>query len=579
MAIVVLAEDVVARIAAGEAVERPASVVKELVENSIDAGASAIHVEAVGGGRQLIRISDNGSGIPAAEIELAFKRHATSKLRAAKDLQDLSTLGFRGEALASIAAVSQATVITRHSDEEMGVSLKLNGGTIQHHKAIGAPAGTVITIENLFFNTPARLKFLKSDVTEKRHIQRVVTRYAMAYPKIGLVLKQDGREQFRSSGRGDLADVVAKVFGLDKFKQMLEVSSEEVAHRGASKISVFGYTSQPSLHRHDRSRIILFVNGRAIQDNALSHAVTQAYDKLLKAGRHPFAVLLIAMPPEYVDVNVHPTKSEVRFRDANQVFVALQRAVRTAILDYGDDIPTGDKWEEADFTNDYRDYNRQLPDYRRFEYHDLHADADLDYIPEAAGLPEKPRTLPLLRVVGQIGAVYIVAEGPAGLYLVDQNAAHERVLYDRISSDMQSGTLQIVSPPDSLTLMLSPEDTALLTEIGVELAQLGFEIEIFGPNAFVIRAMPKCIASHSLAKAFPQMLAYLRQSEKKLDDVMAALAAAAAVKNGQVLETEEMQSIMRQLERCPAPYHSPTGQIIMIHMTREHLAKEFRRGE
>ncbi len=579
MAIAILSEDVVARIAAGEAVERPASVVKELIENSIDAGASAVHADIAAGGRKLIRISDNGIGIPAAEIELAFKRHATSKLRAAKDLQGLSTLGFRGEALASIAAVSQATVITRHCREDTGVSLKLNGAEVQHHKAIGAPAGTVVAIENLFFNTPARLKFLKSDATEKGHIQRIVTRYAMAYPKIRFVLKQDGREQFRSSGRGELADVAAKVFGLARFKQMLEVSSEEMARRGCPKVTVFGYVSQPSLWRKDRSRIILFINGRAIQDHALNHAITQAYEGLLKSGGYPLAVLLITMPPDYVDVNVHPTKAEVRFRDANQVFAAVQRAVRRALLDYGGKAPAVDKWASPGSARHYRSDDRPSPAYRPFEEDDRRGDADLDYIPEAAGRPSKPRTLPLLRVVGQIGAAYIVAEGPAGLYLVDQNAAHERVLYDQISADMRNGTLQTVSPTDSLTLVLSPEDTALLTEIGAELAQLGFEIEVFGPNAFVFRALPKCVTSRPLAATFPQMLARLRQSKRKLDDAVIALAWAAAVRNGQILETEAMQAIMRRLERCPAPYQSPTGQTTMIHMTREHLAKEFERGE
>ena len=575
MAIVMLSEEVVARIAAGEAVERPASVVKELIENSIDAGASTIHTDTAGGGRKLIRISDNGSGIPSAEIELAFTRHATSKLRAAQDLQDLATLGFRGEALASIAAVSQTTVITRRRGEDMGVSFKLHGGDVQHHQAIGAPAGTVVTIENLFFNTPARLQFLKSDATEKRHIHRVVTRYALAYPNISFVLKQDGREQFRSSGRGSLSDAAAKVFGLADFKRMAPVSSEEMPRRGLPQIRVFGYVSQPVLHRHDRSRIILFINGRAIQDSALSHAIVQAYGSLLPSGQHPLAVLLITMPPDDVDVNVHPTKAEVRFRDASQVYAAVQRAVRRAVLDSDHQAQTKDLAERPDSR---RHDARPQPAYQTSASHDLDDDADLDFIPEAAGRPTKPRTLPLLRVVGQIGAVYMIAEGPAGMYLIDQNAAHERILYDQIRTEMQQRTLQTVAPMDSPTLMLSPQDSALLTEVGAELTQLGFEIEVFGPNAFVFRRLPKCIVSRPLAEAFPQMLSHLRQSARQLDDAVVALAWAAAIKNGQILQPEEMQSMLRQLERCPSPYQSPTGQTTMIHMTREHLAKEFRRA-
>ena len=568
MAIVMLSEEVVARIAAGEAVERPASVVKELIENSIDAGASVIHTVTSGGGRRLIRVSDNGSGIPSAEVELAFMRHATSKLRVAQDLRGLVTLGFRGEALASIAAVSQTAVVTRRRGEGMGVSLKLHGGAVQHHQAIGAPAGTVVTIENLFFNTPARLAFLKSAATEKRHIQRVVTRYALAYPDISFVLKQDGREPFRSSGRGRLSDAVAQVFGLSDFKRMAAVSSEAAAGRGLSPIGVVGYVSQPGLHRPDRSRLILFINGRAIQDTALSHAIAQAYGDRLPSGQHPLAALLITLPPDDVDVNAHPTKAEVRFRDPSQVYAAVQRAVRRAVLDSDHQAPT----------KDVAITPPPQPTYQTSAGYDLDDDADLDWIPEAAGQPARPRTLPLLRIVGQIGAVYMIAEGPAGLYLIDQNAAHERILYDQIHAEMQQGRLQTTAPMDSPTLALSPDDSALLTEVDAVLAQLGFDIEGFGPQAFVFRRLPRRIVSRPLNEAFAQMLSHLRQSARELDDAIVALAAAAAVKNGQILQPEEMQSMVRQLERSPAPYQSPTGQTIMIHMTREHLAKAFRRG-
>ena len=585
MSIAILSEDVIARIAAGEVVERPASVVKELIENSIDAGANAIHVEVVASGRQLIRISDNGSGIGAEEIELAFKRHATSKLRDSSELESLLTLGFRGEALASISAVSQTTIISRHRDEEMGISLKMNGGAIQHHKAVGAPAGTVITIENLFFNTPARLKFLKSDNTEKRQINTVLTRYAMAYPNVRFVLKQDGREQFRSSGSGELSDVIIKVFGLDTVKRMVEVSSEEIGKGGYPKIGVFGYVSEASLNRNDRSRIILFINGRAIQDNTLSHAVTQAYHTMMDSGRYPIAVLLLTMPTEFVDVNVHPTKAEVRFRDANQVFVAVQRAVRQAVLDFSDSVLDTDKWSSSGFSGDYIEYRQQMPmpmqspDYGKFKNYDWDDDdTDLDHIPEGAETPDKPRTLPVLRVVGQIGAAYIIAEGPAGMYLIDQNAAHERILYEQILVDVQNQTLKTITPQESITITLTSEDAKLLMDLGDEFSQLGFEIEVFGPNTFMIRSMPQVIASRALEQSLAQMLSFIRKSGKTVDHVILSLAVVSALKNGQILQNDEMQAIVRQLERCPSPHDSPTGQATMIHMSRDHLAKEFQRG-
>ena len=578
MSIVVLPEEVVARIAAGEAVERPASAVKELIENSIDAAASSIHLETVGGGKRLIRISDNGSGIPQREIALAFRRHATSKLRVTEDLHGLSTLGFRGEALASIAAVSQATVITRHRHEDMGVSLRMSGGEILQQRTIGAPAGTVVTIENLFFNTPARLKFLKKDATEKRIIKQVVTRYAMAYPNISFTLRQDGREQFRSSGRGDLADVAAQVFGLLPFKRMVEVISQDHHRRGMVQISVRGFTSQPSLTRSDRTRIILFVNGRAIRDNSLTHAVTQAYEGLIKAGAHPLAILLITIPADFVDVNVHPTKAEVRFRDAHQVFTALQRAVRQALVTAEPDEETMDLWSSSGFSNDYVDYVRNTPVGQEIGGNELYDEADLSFMPDGVAAPERPRTLPVLRVVGQIGAAYIIAEGPAGMYLVDQNSAHERVLWQQIREDLAADRLAIVQSNESKTIVLETDDVALLGASAETLSKLGFVIEEFGPNAFVIRAVPQLVAALRSNDVLPQILAQLRRGDKSLPEGITALAVVAAVKSGQILQMEEMQSLITLLERCPSPFISPTGRTILIHLTREQLASEFQRG-
>ena len=579
MSIEVLPEEVVARIAAGEAIERPASAAKELIENAIDAGATSIHVEVESGGRRLLRVTDNGSGIRNAQIELAFKRHATSKLRAAEELQGLTTLGFRGEALASIAAVSQATIVTRHREEDMGVSLKLYGGTIQHQQGVGVPAGTAVTIENLFFNTPARLKFLKSETTEKRHIHWVVARYALAYPGTAFILKQDGRERFRSSGSGELADVVAKVFGLKESRQMVEIDSVEQPRPGRSLLQVAGFTSLPPLSRSSRDRIILFVNGRAVQDSTLSHAITQAYDGLLKSGAYPLAVILISTPADFVDVNVHPTKAEVRFRDSQQVFVAVQRAVREALVVSGDGAPAAeDLWSTSGFSQDYVEYQHPQPPWRRLAADELFDDDGLEHIPDVAESPAKPRTLPVLRVVGQVGATYIISEGPAGLYLVDQNAAHERVLYQQLSKELARGDNSILTFPESQTVLLSPENTALLDEVETLFSALGFEIEVFGPNAFVVRKAPKLVSDMGVADILPRMLDCLRDSAKTSEDAVTALATVAAVRSGQILQPEEMQSLIAQLERCPTPLMSPSGRKTLIHLSREQLADQFLRG-
>ena len=579
MPIQVLPEDVVARIAAGEAVERPASAVKELIENAIDAGATSIQVEVSGGGRRLLRISDNGSGMRSEDAMLAFRRHATSKLRSAEELQALKTLGFRGEALASLAAVSHARIVTRHREDTMGVLLESIDGSL-HSRGIGAPAGTVVTIEHLFYNTPARLKFLKNDSTEKRHIYWVVARYAMAYPAVAFVLKQDSRERLHTSGSGKLADVAATVYGLEAFKRMVPVSTDGEARPGKPQIGIAGFTSLPELNRARRDRIILFVNGRAIQDSGLTHAVIQAYEGLLKAGTFPLAVLLISTPSDFVDVNVHPTKAEVRFREPQQVFLAAQRAVREALqasVD-GDALGGIDLWSSSGFSDQYLAYTRPKPNWWRIDSDGLIDDAGLSFIPDGADQPAKPRTLPVLRVVGQVGASYIVSEGPAGLYLIDQNAAHERIIHEEICQALRAG--DSVSQPlgESQTVMLSPNDSDFLGIVSEVFSQLGFEIEVFGPNTFLIRAMPMQAIGVEADDLLSRMLDYLRRSKRGIDDGVAALASSAAMRRGQVMSADDMRALVAKLERCPNPLISPSGRRVLIHLSSDQLAQEFGRG-
>ncbi len=577
LAIELLPDEVIGRIAAGEAIERPASVAKELIENAIDAGASSVYVEVEAGGRRRLRVTDNGVGIRFGEIELAFKRHATSKLRTADDLQGISTLGFRGEALSSIAAVSRATIVTRHRDDAMGISLTLRGGKIERQQRVGAPAGSAVAISNLFFNTPARLAFLKSEATEKRHIHWVVLRYAMAYPEVAFALKQDGRERFRSSGGGELADVVAKAFGLKAFKNMIAIDETDERRKSRVRIDVKGFTSLPELSRASRDRIVLFVNGRAVQDSALSHAVTQAYDGLLQAGAFPFTVLLISMPPDQVDVNVHPTKAEVRFRDSQQVFVTAQRALREALLRSVDTTPAAELWSAAAFSEDTIAYRNPRAPWWQETGDDPFDDAGLATIPWRADAPSRPRTLPPLRVVGQVGAEYIIAEGPAGLYLIDQNAAHERALYQEIVDQSANGGVQSAALTESQNVLLSPDDAALLGEVSDLFAQLSFEIEVFGPHSFLIRRAPRLLSGSPASDYLPRMLERLRHSAKTSDCARQALALVAAIRRGQIIQLEEMQALIAQLERCPSPFASPSGGKTLVHLSREDLAYEFRR--
>lgn len=348
MPIRLLPPEVAGKIAAGEVVERPASVIKELIENSIDAGATEIRVEIREGGQRLMRVADNGCGISEDQVTLAFARHATSKLTGVEDLDRIGTLGFRGEALASIAAVSQVTLLTRPREQSVGQYLRIDGGQLTRQEGRGGPAGTIATVEHLFHNVPARLKFLRKPQTEAGHIHTVISHYALAYPNIHFSLTTDGRQTFQSSGNDKLYDVLIAVYGLEVAEQMLELEqegepgdqlqgpSDSSAHQAPS---VSGYVSTPALHRANRRYITIFVNHRWIQDRSLTYAVAQAYHTLLPVGRHPLAVILLGVDPAEVDVNVHPTKREVKFRDSRRVFNTVQRAVRRALIEQAP-VPT-----------------------------------------------------------------------------------------------------------------------------------------------------------------------------------------------------------------------------------------------
>lgn len=591
MTIHVLSGQVVAQIAAGEVVERPSSVVKELIENSIDAGATDVRISVEGDGRKRILVADNGSGIAAHEVDLAFVRHATSKLQTAADLEHVQTLGFRGEALASIAAVSLTTLTTRQRQEDAGTLVRVEGGEVLQRKQVAATAGTTLLIEHLFFNTPARLKFLKSATTEKRLVASVVTRYAMAYPAVRFVLEQDGRETFRSAGNGDLRAVMAAALGLERVDDMLPVDDT------ARGVRVQGYTSSPDLNRADRSRITLFVNGRHVQDSTLSYAVVQAYHTMLMTGRYPLAVLMITLAPEDVDVNVHPTKAEVRFRDGDAVFSAVQRAVRAAVTGYA--APPG-------FAS-IGSGARQLPfqsagsaayqgalglaldapgqPARRQSEPEPAADAaiglDYDALANPAG-PARPRTLPLLRVVGQIAASYIVAEGPAGLYLIDQHAAHERILYEQFMAEQAAQAPAAQYTLDAQAMTFAPDDARLLEDSLPLLAPLGFDLEAFGPNTYRIRALPALLAHQEPSAVLAELLSDLRTGRQPGQDtiekrLIVRVCKQAAVKAGQILSVEQMQGLIRQLERCESPLTCPHGRPTLIHMTSEALAREFGR--
>ncbi|MEN6480285.1 MAG: DNA mismatch repair endonuclease MutL [Anaerolineales bacterium] len=588
MPIHVLAPDIAAKIAAGEVIERPASVVKELVENAIDAGATQIGIEVAQGGKRLIRVSDDGSGIAAGEVELAFERHATSKLSTADELYHLQTLGFRGEALASIAAVSQLTLSTCALGEEAGTQLRIEGGKIVQRATQARPQGTTVTVENLFFNTPARLRFLASDPTEAGHISRLAASYALAYPELRLRLEHNGRQMLRTDGTGALRDVVLAIYGLDIAQEMLALAEPE---GDAQAIRVSGLIGGPAVQRANRNDIVLFVNRRWIQDQSLAFAIREAYRTLLPQGRYPVAILNIAVPPDQVDVNIHPTKREVRFRDPRVVFSAVQRAVH-ATLQAQHPVPVVSvpglataawRHEHPSRVIDVYTPNDDglaqgafplAPGVTPLTQHDEPA---LD-----AGAQTAPPTarLPMLRVVGQIAQTYIVAEGPGGLYLIDQHAAHERIRYEELRAQRAALNVPGQELLEPLLIEVTPQQAALLEEHLAELANYAFEILPFGGTTFAVKRIPASLVGQDVAAAVLEMLDAAVEGGAGFhweDQLLFTLACHTAIRAGQTLTPVEMRDLIRQLEATALPHTCPHGRPTMVHLSAAQIEREFGR--
>lgn len=661
-----LSPDVAAKIAAGEVVERPANAAKELIENSLDAGADEVRVEVREGGRRLLRVSDNGRGIPSHEAPLAFLRHATSKLRTAEDLEHINSFGFRGEALYSIAAVSHTSLLTRSRDEEFGTLLRLEGGELVGQSRAGAPVGTVVTVENLFYNVPARQKFLRSPLAESGQIAAIVQRFALAWPDKRFSLVNDGKTILQTGGGGERFDVLAKLFGLETAQQMVPL--EETAQGGApltpeadlgddvdfapaepagdeperlfgpnaglsvgrssSQVTVSGYVGLPSLTRANRTGIQIFVNRRAVEDRSLTHAVVQAYHTLLPVGRFPVAIVLVEVPPEELDVNVHPQKVQVRFADERRVFHAVQKAVRRAVMGrltvpvFGTETAPGtvapqqppSTWERPGWPDQGWSARRDsILAAGRQQTFDLPTPPTGVVLPGTVSTPpafpptqpdigafgempaaepnETPipaqsvRRLPPLRVVGQIGATYIVAEGPQGMYLIDQHAAHERILYEAFLQrryGLAAGEPARQHLLEPVTLHAGGEVAGLVAHHLEELAAIGYEIESFGGDTFLVRAVPAVLSGEDPAAGLLDIVTTLgggrsRVGEEYEAQLVKMVCKRAAIKAGQMLSDLEMQELVRQLEECESPRTCPHGRPTMIQLSAGELEKAFGR--
>lgn len=575
---------------------------KELLENALDAGAHQVTISIEGGGQQLVEVADDGLGIQADEMEIAVARHATSKLASAEDLFNIQTLGFRGEALASIGSVSRLTLTSRPVGADVAMRLRVEGGLVSSPQPVGAPQGTVVRVEDLFYNVPARRKFLKQESTERRSIDTLVTQYALAYPEIRFLLRQEGRTSLQTTGNGSRREVLAALYGVDAARQMIEVIARE------EQITIQGFTSPTSLTRANRRDINFFINGRPVQDTSLTTAVVQAYHTLLMVGRFPISILLVDLPPAEVDVNVHPAKAEVRFRDARIVFSALQRSVRRALLTHtpvpdltpsfpstpGEPFQKGGQWGGAGGAGILpASQNRQpLLDWSMAD--EIHqavtpaqpgSPASPAAPAQAPRQPSLPGQTPLLRLVGQIAAAYLVAEGPDGLYLVDQHAAHERILFERLmaqhtaSSGQMAPSQPLLSP---VAVDFPPAQARLLQDHLPMLAHLGFEVEPFGPWSFQVRSVPLLLAHMDPAAAMRVVVEDFEEDETPLqaeieERIAARVCKRAAVKAGQVLSIEEQRALLDDLQACTSPRTCPHGRPTMIYLSVDILERQFGR--
>jgi len=506
-------------------------------------------------------VTDNGTGIPPGEVGLAFDRYATSKVASLEDLESIQSLGFRGEALPSIAAVAQVDVVTCAAGEEAGTYLSLKDGVISGQGSRGRSQGTTVTVSNLFRKIPARLKFLKSAATENSHIANVVSQYALAFPEVKFSLLTDGRVALRTPGSGRLIDSIVEVYGNDIAGNMIELDNDTTAP--APRIS--GMVGSPKVSRSGRGYLSFFVNRRWVNSRMMARAVEEAYHGLLMVGKHPVAVINISLPAQEVDVNIHPTKSEVKFHNDSAIFSAVRRALRQALTEQVT-VPRIEVASTQPIFPSVVKETAALP----------YAGASPDSIPSA---PTPAMSLPVLRVLGQLDNSYIIAEGPDGLYLIDQHAAHERILFEKIRQQRSQWDIEVQGLLEPMTLEVSPRQEAILKSRYQDLAEFGFAIEPFGDRTFLIRALPALIHDKDWTGMLRELLDSLSRGDKGdwAEDVTITMACHGAVRAGQSLSEPEMRELVRQLEQCATPHTCPHGRPTMIHLSSGQLKKEFGR--
>lgn len=614
--IAVLEKATIDKIAAGEVVERPASVVKELVENAIDAGADAITVEIKDGGKSYIRITDNGCGIPEEELPVAFLRHSTSKLRDASELSDIHTLGFRGEALSSISAVSRVEMITKPQTELMGVRYVVEGSQEVSMDKIGAPDGTTIMVYQLFFNTPARKKFLKSDMTEASYISELMERLALSHPDVSFLFISNKKEKIHTSGNGNLMDTIYQIYGRQIASNLLAVEKE------TDLLMVSGFIGNSNVARGNRSLENFYINGRYIKSPLLSKAVEEGYVGYLMQHQYPFCVLQITTKEAAVDVNVHPTKQEVRFDDEiaiadifkTLVFERLHQREDIAEVTLDEEIEIEKEKEQSKPVTEERTpepfekarlqqmrekitkqihadtpYERKYQEFYQKRESDTNAHAPKQELPETSKPATYEQTSFLTRearakhhIIGQVFDTYWLIEHDNKLYIIDQHAAHEKVLYERMMKQLKNKemTTQYVSPPIILSLTRAEQD--ILERFADVFAELGYVISPFGGNEFAIEGVPGNLFSFDVKTFFMELLASCdslkgNDGHDMILEKIASMSCKAAIKGNNHLSRPEIETLLEELLSLENPYHCPHGRPTIIAMTKYELEKKFKR--
>lgn len=633
----VLDQNTINKIAAGEVIERPASVVKELLENAIDARATAVTVEIRDGGISFIRVTDNGCGIPKAEIPLAFLRHSTSKIKSVEDLFTVSSLGFRGEALSSIAAVSQVEVITKTPDSLTGTRYQIEGGAEKSIEEIGAPDGTTFIARNLFYNTPVRRKFLKTAMTEGAHVSDLVEKIALSHPEISIRFIQNNQNKLHTSGNHNLKDIIYTVFGREIAANLLPVTQT------GDGVSVSGFIGKPVIARSNRNFENYFINGRYIKSSIICKAIEEAYKPFMMQHKYPFTMLQFTIEPEFLDVNVHPTKMELRFRDGEMIFRLVRDAVSQALLhkELIPEVSLEGKKEQAEKKQQERKLTQEkrIPIPEPFEKRRMERQAVLqetklqktdavregsasygkkpavDFLAElggpdsreqkkqetqvfkpqepAAGEPAKQMDLfgekllePAARsrhkLIGQLFDTYWMVEFCEQLYIIDQHAAHEKVLYEKTMETLKTReyTSQMVNPPIILTLSSSEE--VMLKKYLSYFLEIGFEIEPFGGREYAVRGVPGNLFSIAKKDLLMEMIDGLSEDASVSNpdiiyEKVASMSCKAAVKGNHKMSALEADKLIDQLLDLENPYACPHGRPTIISMSKYELEKKFKR--